>query len=373
MIITKKDFLKLTGKVAMVDGCFDPLHIGHIEYFKEAKGFGLPVLCNMRSDRYIKEAKKRKTILPEKQRAVLIDSLKYIDYVYICDTSTADTLARLKPGMYVKGNDWKKRTLPKKEQEICQNNNIQIKYLDTVLDSSTNIVKNFLAHSDGTSNDKIIDFEELVLGQKEFDSKYYDEKYLAGQWRDGADSYSIENRRRLEGKNPENIKKVFKPKKVLDYGCGPGALMLFLYELGIDVYGLDFSQAAKKEAPIKIADRIFIGSVEDYNDIRMDFDLVICRETLEHLTILQLVKAVQNLAKTTNKYLYITTRFHPNPTSLLDVIDQPEVDPSHITLLNKDFLRTLFVLEGLKSRRDLEKKLDWKNYGRVLVFEKVNK
>lgn len=149
--------------------------------------------------------------------------------------------------------------------------------------------------------------------------------------------------------------------------------MLFLYELGIDVYGLDFSQAAKKEAPIKIADRIFIGSVEDYNDIRMDFDLVICRETLEHLTILQLVKAVQNLAKTTNKYLYITTRFHPNPTSLLDVIDQPEVDPSHITLLNKDFLRTLFVLEGLKSRRDLEKKLDWKNYGRVLVFEKVNK
>jgi len=373
MIVTKKDFQKLLNKVAMVDGCFDPLHVGHVEYFKQAKKLGLPLFCNMRSDQYIRNTKKRNTILPEKQRANLIDSLKYIDYVYICDTSTADTLSSLIPRFYVKGDDWKKRALPEEEQKICHTNNIKIKYLDTVLDSSTNIVKKFLDCSASASEDKIADFEKFVLGQKEFDSKYYDDKYLSGQWKDGANSYSIENRRRLEGKNPENIKKVFKPKKVLDYGCGPGALMLFLDELGVDVYGLDFSQAAKDEAPSKVANRIFIGSVEDQNDIMTDFDLVICRETLEHLTVLQLVKTVQNLAKITNKYLYITTRFHPNPQSLLDVTDQPEVDPSHITLLNKDFLRTLFVLEGLKSRRDLEKKLDWKNYGRVLVFEKVNK
>jgi len=39
--------------------------------------------------------------------------------------------------------------------------------------------------------------------------------------------------------------------------------------------------------------------------------------------------------------------------------------------VNKDFLKVLFMLEGLKPRYDLERKLDWKNYGRVLVFEKV--
>jgi len=46
------------------------------------------------------------------------------------------------------------------------------------------------------------------------------------------------------------------------------------------------------------------------------------------------------------------------------------VDPTHITLLNKDFLRLLFVLEGCRVRPDLEQKMDWGHKGRVLVYEK---
>ena len=48
-----------------------------------------------------------------------------------------------------------------------------------------------------------------------------------------------------------------------------------------------------------------------------------------------------------------------------------EVDPSHITLLNKDMLRLMFVLEGCRSRPDLEARMDWGNKGRVLVLEKA--
>ena len=46
------------------------------------------------------------------------------------------------------------------------------------------------------------------------------------------------------------------------------------------------------------------------------------------------------------------------------------MDPTHITLLNKEFLRCLFVLEGFKSRPDLEDRMDWGNKGRVLVYER---
>ena len=102
------------------------------------------------------------------------------------------------------------------------------------------------------------------------------------------------------------------------------------------------------------------------------YDLVICREVLEHLTVLQVKQTVTNMVRMTSKFIYVTTRFHPNPASLLDFTTQFDVDPSHITLLNKDMLRLMFVLEGCRSRPDLEARMDWGNKGRVLVLEKLN-
>jgi len=63
-------------------------------------------------------------------------------------------------------------------------------------------------------------------------------------------------------------------------------------------------------------------------------------------------------------------RFHPNPPTLLDFKTSDDLDPSHITLLNKDMLRLMFVLEGCRSRPDLEARMDWGQKGRVLVLEK---
>ncbi|NDI10852.1 MAG: hypothetical protein EBY74_07690, partial [Actinobacteria bacterium] len=47
MILSTADLAQVAGKVVMVDGSFDPLHDGHIEYFRQAAGLGLPVLCNV--------------------------------------------------------------------------------------------------------------------------------------------------------------------------------------------------------------------------------------------------------------------------------------------------------------------------------------
>jgi hypothetical protein len=77
------------------------------------------------------------------------------------------------------------------------------------------------------------------------------------------------------------------------------------------------------------------------------------------------------MVRMTSKFIYVTTRFHPDPASLLDFTTQFDVDPSHITLLNKDMLRLMFVLEGCRSRPDLEDRMDWGRKGRVLVLEKL--
>jgi 2-polyprenyl-3-methyl-5-hydroxy-6-metoxy-1,4-benzoquinol methylase len=201
--------------------------------------------------------------------------------------------------------------------------------------------------------------------------EHYEQEYFHTNWRAGNNNYTIETRRQIEGKNPQLIKEVFQPKKVLDFGCGPGALIYFLWELGVDAEGIDFSPYARETAPAAIRDRIHVLRVEDPLPLKPMYDLVICREVLEHLTVRQIQQAVQNMCSLSSRFVYVTTRYSKKVENLLAVDTEPEVDASHISLLNKDFLRCLFVLQGFRSRRDLEARMDWKNYGRVLVLEKA--
>jgi cytidyltransferase-like protein len=250
MIIESSELAAFAGKVAMVDGGFDPLHAGHVLYFEEAAKLGLPVLCNVQSDEYIKARKARANLLPEDQRAKLIDALATIEYVHICRTTTRDVLDTLAPALYVKGADWDGH-LPQEEQDTCSARGTEIVYLDTVRDSSTDIVGGFLERVDRVMMPaRVAEFERLLNEQRSYDAEHYDSDYFQGDWREGENDYSIERRREIEAKNPQNIKDVFEPTSVLDVGCGPGALMYFLHELGLDVYGVDFSEGAKALAPV---------------------------------------------------------------------------------------------------------------------------
>ena len=213
-------------------------------------------------------------------------------------------------------------------------------------------------------------FENKVFSQKKVSAKKFNSDYFNLKWRKDNSNYQIDIRRKIEGKNPILIKKIFRPKKALDMGCGPGALMYLLHELGVNCYGLDPSKDVKKIYPKKIQSKIKLGSTSMNNEKSNSYDLVICREVFEHLTILEIKKAVSELCRISSKYIYLTTRFHPKPASLFDSTTEFEVDPTHITCLNQDFLRMLFILEGFKSRPDLEKKMDWLNKKRVLVYEK---
>jgi SAM-dependent methyltransferase len=219
--------------------------------------------------------------------------------------------------------------------------------------------------------DAVQAFEEAVFARQPVTADHYDDEYFEAGWREEGNRYELETRRRIEDRNPALIKDVFEPSRVLDVGCGPGFLMLFLAELGIEVQGVDFSPSSRELAPAEVRDRILIGDVAEAHVEECSFDLVVCREVLEHLTVIQVRRTVEQLCRASDRFVYVTTRFHPNPASLLDVTTDFETDPTHITLLAKDFVRCLFVLEGFRARADLEERMDWAGKGRVLVYERA--
>ena len=351
---------------AMVDGGFDPLHAGHIVYFKAAAALGAPVLCNVASDRYV--ARKHAPLLPEAQRLQIIESICYIDHVHLNEHGTETILRQLQPKHYVKGKDWEGR-LPQEQVEICAELGIEVVYLDTVLDSSTRLLDEHCPCRD--TRRLVAEFENFVQQQRPSSAEVYDAEYFTDGWRDDGNAYTLESRRNREADHPQVIKDVFEPERVLDIGCGPGFLMLFLQEFGIEADGLDHSPDVLELAPPQVRDRIRVADIADTSVPADSYDLVICREVFEHLTLLQVRMAVANICRMSSRYAYITTRFNRDPEHLFSVQTKDDLDLTHITRMNKDLLRLMFVLEGFRCRPDLEARIDWLGKGRVMVYEKA--
>ena len=141
MIVTFEELNNYRKQVAMVDGAFDPLHRGHIEYFRAAaEQLDVPLLCNVASDRYVRS--KHPPLLPEEQRAAIVDAIRYISYTHVNQFDTETVLRELQPKYYVKGKDWEGR-LPPDQVKICSEYGIGVVYLDTVLDSSSRLLKTY--------------------------------------------------------------------------------------------------------------------------------------------------------------------------------------------------------------------------------------
>ena len=67
-------------KIIVVSGGFDPIHSGHIEYFKSAKSLGDKLLVALNSDKWL-EKKKGKFFMPFEERKIIVESISYVDEV----------------------------------------------------------------------------------------------------------------------------------------------------------------------------------------------------------------------------------------------------------------------------------------------------
>ncbi len=96
-------------KIVFTNGCFDILHVGHIEYLKFARKQGDLLVVGLNTDRSVKSLKGHsRPFVSEAERAKMLAALEDITYVALFDELTPMELIKIvKPDVLVKGEDWK--------------------------------------------------------------------------------------------------------------------------------------------------------------------------------------------------------------------------------------------------------------------------
>jgi rfaE bifunctional protein nucleotidyltransferase chain/domain len=95
-------------KISLAHGVFDVVHIGHIEYFTEAKQIADILIVSLTADKFVNKGLNR-PYFKERVRAKFIESINQVDYVVLNNSHSAVNVINLiKPNFYVKGPDYKK-------------------------------------------------------------------------------------------------------------------------------------------------------------------------------------------------------------------------------------------------------------------------
>ena len=112
-IISKENLLKILktlkqNKIVFTNGCFDILHIGHLNYLNHARDLGGLLIVGLNDDDSIKRLKgKERPINPLNNRALMLAGLECVDYVVSFSEATPlELIKAIQPDVLVKGGDY---------------------------------------------------------------------------------------------------------------------------------------------------------------------------------------------------------------------------------------------------------------------------
>jgi rfaE bifunctional protein nucleotidyltransferase chain/domain len=108
-VATEVQTLQGAGKKAVfTNGCFDILHSGHIDLLQRARALGDVLVVAINSDASVARMKgPNRPVLPEAERAELLDGLEMVDFVCTFDEDTPlEVILCIRPNVLVKGADW---------------------------------------------------------------------------------------------------------------------------------------------------------------------------------------------------------------------------------------------------------------------------
>ncbi|MEQ9299342.1 MAG: D-glycero-beta-D-manno-heptose 1-phosphate adenylyltransferase [Cyclobacteriaceae bacterium] len=95
-------------KIVFTNGCFDILHLGHIDYLEKAKALGDILMIGVNTDASVRRIKgPERPINDEYARQRMLSALAFVDGVTLFDEDTPlDLIKKVLPDILVKGNDY---------------------------------------------------------------------------------------------------------------------------------------------------------------------------------------------------------------------------------------------------------------------------
>jgi rfaE bifunctional protein nucleotidyltransferase chain/domain len=95
-------------KIVFTNGCFDLLHLGHIDYLSKAKDHGNVLIVGVNTDASVRRLKgENRPVTDEISRSVIMASLQFVNAVVLFDEDTPYELIKLvQPDVLVKGSDY---------------------------------------------------------------------------------------------------------------------------------------------------------------------------------------------------------------------------------------------------------------------------
>ncbi|OKL40758.1 D-glycero-beta-D-manno-heptose 1-phosphate adenylyltransferase [Pontibacter flavimaris] len=95
-------------KIVFTNGCFDLLHLGHVDYLEKAKHLGDKLVLGLNTDASISRIKgPSRPLQDEMSRARVMASLLFIDAVVLFNEETPlELIKAVQPDILVKGDDY---------------------------------------------------------------------------------------------------------------------------------------------------------------------------------------------------------------------------------------------------------------------------
>lgn len=95
-------------KIVFTNGCFDLVHLGHIDYLEKARALGNRLVLGLNTDASVSRIKgPLRPVVNEIARARLMAALEFVDAVILFDEPTPEALiAAVGPDILVKGDDY---------------------------------------------------------------------------------------------------------------------------------------------------------------------------------------------------------------------------------------------------------------------------
>jgi len=120
-VLSRNELLKTVSrlkgkglKIVTTNGCFDILHVGHTRYLKAARGLGDVLVVLVNTDASVRGNKgSLRPVVPEDERAEILDALECVDYVVLFNKHTPiELLSLIQPDIHVKGGNYRVDQLP---------------------------------------------------------------------------------------------------------------------------------------------------------------------------------------------------------------------------------------------------------------------